>query len=94
MIYEMQTCPYCMENNSADSLYCVKCGKRIKLVCRNCHYPFSLSTLYSFCPKCGIKNPVVGQKKILRRQKANQIKNQIRYVFSEKKETSISGSSF
>lgn len=46
-------CPNCNNTISSESLFCVKCGAKIKKECSNCKHLNSLKN--DFCEKCGNK---------------------------------------
>lgn len=67
-----KNCPHCGRSNFKSAIHCTWCGKEIHLRCRNCNRSFELPLTDKFCPKCGIKNPILGQRKIIHIQKRNE----------------------
>ena len=52
-------CPKCNKENPEDASFCMKCGARLVLVCRQCGTELPLDPDVRFCFKCGgeIKHP-------------------------------------
>lgn len=82
---EMQQCPHCLHMNNPRVKHCTRCGKEIKLRCRNCNLSMELPLKDKFCPSCGIKNPIIGQGHIIRRQKREAAIRQLKIAWNNQK---------